>query len=101
MPMALMPDLDDNAAALRQRLRAISVPPSADERAELQQRVHDFVDELRASGHAPEHVIVAVKKIARSAGFRRFRVRAPSVRAEARDQLLTDIVDWSVKRYFV
>jgi hypothetical protein len=57
-------------------LRACAVDEKA--QCELQRHVWDFVDDRKAAGWTPERVIIAVKEVAREAGF------SPSTRRRPR-----------------
>jgi len=55
---------DADPSALRQALDTIKLPLSSEARGPLRETVFDYVDALKAAGRPPEHVILAVKKLA-------------------------------------
>ena len=75
-------------------MRAASVGPSAS--PELRDAIQNYVRGLKANGHLPEQVLVAVKALIAEAGIKQ---RGGSARR--RDAQLADrIVAWSIAAYF-
>jgi hypothetical protein len=75
--------------ALRAALATLSAQPYAIEPADLQQRMCNVVDALRARGMAPEHVIPTVKGIA-------YESHLPI----SSGALVEKLVKWCVEQYF-
>jgi len=98
-----MPSPQQTAIELRSHLSALNIPLDRSTRIALRAHVARYVDEGKELGWTPQHVIVAVKRIAHDAGLR------PSeniMDAEARpamtptDRLLVDLVGWCIDRYY-
>ena len=62
---------------------------SAQETDFVRRRVHDVVDELKASGVLPERIIVVIKKLALEAGL-----------AWTGTRLVDQIVNWTLERFY-
>jgi hypothetical protein len=86
---------------LRDALATLDVPVSMDSRADIEARVCEYVDSLRALDWPPERIIVAVKRAANEAGFHASRgVWDPSLKTWSREELLTALVGWCIAHYF-
>jgi hypothetical protein len=88
------------STALQERLASIPVLPDATER-EVQLLVWAFVDDRKAAGWLPEHIIAAFKQITREAGL----TPSPMVKKDVEewttvDAFLIEMIDWCIHRYF-
>jgi hypothetical protein len=79
---------DSLRAALRE-LQASSHGPPPDVLGQLRVRVCAMVDELKAGGMLPEHVVLAIKSIAKE-----------SMPGGGRRSLVDQMVAWCVAHYF-
>jgi hypothetical protein len=98
-----MPAPQLTAIELRSHLSALHIPLDRSTRVALRAHVARYVDEGKELGWTPQHVIVAVKRIAHDAGLRPSEniVESPTRLAmTATDRLLVDLVGWCIDRYY-
>ena len=76
-------------------VRAASVGPSAT--PELRAAVQNYVRGLKASGHRPEQVLLALKALIAEAGIER---RGHSAGSRRHAELADRIIAWSITAYF-
>ena len=91
---------DADPSALRQALNTIKLPLSSEARRSLRATVFDYVDALKAAGRPPEHVILAVKKLAFDAGYQTTSHIVYSEKVYGPDALIVELVSWCIERYF-
>lgn len=91
---------DADPSALRQALDTIKLPLSSEARGPLRETVFDYVDALKAAGRPPEHVILAVKKLAFDAGYQTTSHIVYSEKVYGPDALIVELVSWCIERYF-
>jgi hypothetical protein len=87
------------AERLRHQLAGLQFPLDDDTRTEVQRRVREYVDFVKAQHWPPERVLVGVKRIADDAGIRSSALPAMESRASRAD-LLMDMVAWSIEEYY-
>lgn len=75
--------------ALRSTLGALDVTATLANPETLRERVCAVVEELKKTGMAPEHVILAIKGIVYEANMR-----------VADTRLIDEMVKWCIKQYF-
>jgi hypothetical protein len=91
---------DADPSALREALDTIKLPLSSEARGPLRATVFDYVDALKAAGRPPEHVILAVKKLAFDAGYQTTSHIVYSEKVYGPDALIVELVSWCIERYF-
>ena len=74
--------------------RAASVGPTA--MPELRAAIHEYVRGLKASGHQPEQVLVAVKALVAEARVGKRRSSGDTLSGELMDR----VVAWSIAAYY-
>lgn len=70
-------------------IRANALPPTADERTQLQSTICALTDEMKQAGEPAERVVIKIRALARAAGFDGFA-----------DALVSEAVRWCLARYF-
>jgi hypothetical protein len=88
------------AAELEARLRELAWPLSAQDEAEVQQRVCEYADELKALGLPIERIILSVKRAANRAGLSASPHLPSTAALHGTDKLLVDMVRWCIDRYY-
>jgi hypothetical protein len=90
------------ADALRAGFTDVQLPLDAAKRDALCEHVHAFVDVVKAEGWSPERTVIAVKAIAKGAGFETsHHYAAGDIDAPGpHDELLVNAVGWCIRRYF-
>lgn len=91
---------DPDPSALRLALQAIKLPLSTEIREPLRAKVCEYVDALKAAGRPPEHVILAVKKLAFDAGYQTTSHIVYSEKVYGPDALIVELVGWCIERYY-
>jgi len=86
---------------LRDALAVLAFPLGAQNRRDVERRVWDYVDFLKALGWPSERVIFAVNQVANEAGL---RASSTVVLADAQvpsgDELLIQMTWWCIERYY-
>jgi hypothetical protein len=100
-----MPSLVELAAdSLRAGFAGVCLPLDQDKRDELRGHVHAFVVVVKAEGWSPERAVIAVKAIAKGAGFETSHMYATGAgnidEPSGADELLVNAVGWCIRRYF-
>ena len=89
------------STALQERLASMPVPPDATTEREVQLLVWAFVDDRKAAGWLPEHIIAAFKQITREAGLTpSSMVKKDGEEWTTVDAFLIEMIDWCIHRYF-
>ena len=89
------------AHSLKARIATARFPLSGSAERGIQRRVWAYADTLKELGLPPERVVVAVKRVARSAAVPpTSRITSFPMALDGRDKLLVDMVGWCIEGYY-
>lgn len=97
-------DLTPAATELRHALHRLVIYRAQfddGQRSDLRRLVQETVDEYKANAWPPEQMVIGIRHIARDAGLRSpYMVAGVASTATPGNDLLSEIVQWSLDHYF-